>query len=182
MKQFLLKKSFNLWFTGLPSSGKTTTARALKKYLLERGVNPIILDGDEIRKGLSADLGFEEKDREENNRRIIHITDLLVRQGVPVITTFISPYTRTRELARKTIPDFIEVFVDTPIDVCISRDVKGLYAKSKRGEIKKMTGIDDVYEKPKSAEIILHTVDRSLEQNIEELVNYLLKKGYLSEL
>ena len=179
MKKLRLNKAFNLWFTGLPSSGKTTTAIALKKYLQERGIKVVLLDGDEIRKGLSLDLGFSAKDREENNRRIIYITELLVKQGVPVLTTFISPYRKTRRMARKVIPNFIEVFIDTPLEECIRRDVKGLYAKAKRGEIKKMTGIDDDYERPEHAEITITTVSSGIADNIALIINNLQVSAFI---
>jgi len=180
MNNLKLKKAFNLWFTGLPSSGKTTTAVTLKKYLLERAVNVVLLDGDEIRRGLSSDLGFSAKDREENNRRIIYITSLLVDQGIPVLTTFISPYRKTRRMARKIIANFIEIFIDTPIEECIKRDVKGLYAKAKRGELKGMTGIDDVYERPEKAELILKTLGVKVNENILKIIKHLSKQKYLN--
>ena len=175
-----LKQSFCIWFTGLPSSGKTTTALALLDHLRGKGLLPVHLDGDLVRKGLSADLGLSEKDREENNRRVIHVSDIIVRNGVPVISSFISPYRSTRKFARETIPTYIEVFVDTPIAVCIARDVKGLYAKALKGEIKGMTGIDSPYEKPVKPEIVLDSVNSGLEKNIDKIVGYLKKNKLIA--
>lgn len=180
MNKYKLLKSFNLWFTGLPSSGKTTTGSAFREVLSESGISSVLLDGDIVRTGLSADLKFSQKDREENNRRIIHVSDIVVRNDIPAITTFISPYKETRAYARKIIPGFIEVFVDTPIEECIRRDVKGLYAKAKKGEITGMTGVDDPYEVPTDAEITLKTIEHSLEENIQQIVKYLVEKKYLA--
>jgi adenylylsulfate kinase len=179
MRKLLLHKSFNLWFTGLPSSGKSTTAIALRERLTSRGIKVVILDGDEIRKGLSSDLGFEEKDREENNRRVIQINKILVDQGVPVLTTLISPYLRTRKLARKIIPDYVEIFINTPIAECVKRDVKGLYGKAKRGELAKMTGISDKYEIPENPELTIYTKDVKLEENVERIIKFLTDNNYL---
>ena len=180
MEKFRLLKPFNIWFTGLPCSGKTTTAIALKKSFVKSDIKIILLDGDEIRKGLSADLGFKAEDREENNRRIIYITELIVNQGIPVLTTFISPYRKTRRIARSIIPNFIEVFIDTPLETCIKRDVKGLYAKAKKGEIIGMTGIDDKYEIPEKPEISLETVNKKVTTNIQNLIFYLKEKRFIT--
>lgn len=174
-----LNKSFNLWFTGLPSSGKTTTGIALREELKKHGITAVLLDGDVVRKGLTSDLGFSKEDREENNRRIIHVGEILVSAGVPVITTFISPYKSARDFARETIPNFIEVYVDTSIDECIKRDVKGLYAKAQSGEIKNMTGIDDPYEAPENPELVLGTKDRTVEENVERLIEYLREEKFV---
>ena len=176
-----VEKSFNLWFTGLPSSGKTTTAKALHDVLLKEGIVTVHLDGDVVRDGLNQDLGFSEEDRKENNRRIIHVGEIIVSAGVPVLTTFISPYRETRAMAREVIPNFIEVYVATTLEECEKRDVKGLYAKARAGEIKGMTGIDDPYEAPENPEITLETQDVELQENVDKLLAYLKENGYLSE-
>ena len=173
-----LKKVFCIWFTGLPSSGKTTTALELLTYLKRKGIQAVHLDGDIVRKGLNSDLGLSEADREENNRRVIHVAEIVVKSGIPVISSFISPYKRTRKFARQTIPGYIEVFVDTPLEICIERDVKGLYAKALKGEIKDMTGIDSPYEKPRGHEILLETTKNDLKQNVSLISKFLIAKGY----
>jgi len=179
--QYKLVNPFNLWFTGLPSSGKTTAGLVISEALGMHGVRAVVLDGDIVRKGLSADLGFSTEDREENNRRIIYVSEIIVKAGIPVITTFISPFLKTRKLAREVIPGFVEVFVDTPIEECIRRDVKGLYAKAKRGEIKGMTGLDGVYEHPANPDITLKTVDVSPEGNVERVKKYLFEEQFLAK-
>lgn len=168
-----------MWFTGLPSSGKTTTAAALKKRLIDEGVIAIHLDGDVVRKGLNSDLGLSEKDRDENNRRVIHVSEIIVNGGVPVLSSFISPYEKIRKYARGIIPNYLEVYISTPVEVCIERDVKGLYAKAKAGEIKNMTGIDDPYEEPENPDLTVDTVNNDLDTNIEKIMNYLEKEGYI---
>lgn len=180
MKKYILNKSFNLWFTGLPSSGKTTTALELKKIFDNSNFQLVHLDGDVVRKGLSSDLMFSKEDREENIRRIMHVSEIIVSSGIPVLTTFISPHTEVRQNARELIPNYIEVYVSTPLNECINRDVKGLYKKAQAGEIKNMTGLDSVYEAPEEAEIILETVTNSVEDNMEILLNYLIEGGYIS--
>jgi adenylylsulfate kinase len=174
-----LENAFCVWFTGLPSSGKTTTAIALNEELRKYGIIGIHLDGDIVRKGLNSDLGLSAEDRAENNRRTIHVAEIAVKAGVPVYSSFISPYKHTRDFARGVIPDYIEVFVDTSIDECMVRDVKGLYAKAKAGEIKGMTGVDDPYERPENPEMVLDTINKGLAENVERVISYLVEKGYL---
>ena len=174
-----LKKVFCIWFTGLPSSGKTTTALELLTYLKRKGIQAVHLDGDIVRKGLNSDLGLSEADREENNRRVIHVAEIVVKSGIPVISSFISPYKRTRKFARQTIPGYIEVFVDTPLEVCIERDVKGLYAKALKGEIKDMTGLDSPYEKPVDPELKFDTVKSGLKENVAKINQYLKNKSHV---
>jgi adenylyl-sulfate kinase len=173
-----LNKAFCVWLTGLPSSGKTTTALALAEQFKKAGVPVVHLDGDIVRKGLNSDLGLSEADREENNRRVIHVAEIIVKSGIPVISSFISPYLRTRQFARETIPNYIEVFVNTPVEICIERDVKGLYKKALAGEIKEMTGVDSPYEKPEDHELELTTTDEKVEDNIQRIIKYLEDNQY----
>jgi len=174
-----LNKAFNIWFTGLPSSGKTTTGLALRDVLKQNGIKSVVLDGDVTRGGLSSDLGFSEVDRVENNRRIIYVAEIIVKSDIPVITTFISPFVDTRNYAKKIIPNFIEVFINTPVKKCIERDVKGLYKKAQNGEISNMTGLDGRYDIPNSPDIELDTVDMDIDNNISIILDYLIDKKYI---
>lgn len=171
-----------LWFTGLSGCGKSTIANLVEKKLLDLGRHTFTLDGDNVRHGLNKDLGFTQADRVENIRRIGEVAKLMVDSGLITLTSFISPFKSERQMARILMEDgeFIEIFVDTPIDVCESRDVKGLYAKARTGEIKNFTGIDSPYEAPENAEIHLKTVDMSAEESANLIVKYLEDKGYLS--
>ncbi|GJM19909.1 MAG: hypothetical protein DHS20C14_21220 [Phycisphaeraceae bacterium] len=160
-----------LWMTGLSGSGKSTIASALEAALIERGVFAYRLDGDNVRHGLNANLGFGADDRAENIRRVGEVAKLFADAGVVAVTSFISPYRADRARVRKLhaaagLP-FLEVFVDTPIEVCESRDPKGLYKKARAGEIKGFTGIDDPYEAPESPEVTLPTADESVAQSVE---------------
>jgi bifunctional enzyme CysN/CysC len=164
-----------LWFTGLSGSGKSTIANLLDKRLHADGKHTYILDGDNVRHGLNRDLGFTEADRVENIRRVAEVAKLLVDAGLIVIVSFISPYRAERQFARNLFApgEFIEVFVDTPLDECERRDVKGLYAKARRGELKNFTGIDSIYEPPPSAEVHLRTVVMRPESCVDEIVRLL---------
>ena len=153
-----------IWLTGLPSSGKTTLAEAVAESLRSRGAPVEVLDGDEIRRSLSADLGFSAKDRREHVRRVIFLSKLLSRHGINVIVPLISPYRETRELARREVGRSIEVYVKCPIEECIRRDVKGLYAKALRGEITQFTGVSDPYEPPEAPEVTVETHIWSIEE------------------
>tara|TARA_R110000782_G_scaffold103991_5_gene191537 strand:+ start:24209 stop:24880 length:672 start_codon:yes stop_codon:yes gene_type:complete len=172
-----------LWFTGLSGSGKSTIASALEAALIGRGVFSYRLDGDNVRHGLNANLGFSASDREENIRRIGEVSKLFADAGVIAITSFISPYRADRAQVRALHADaglpFFEVFVNTPIEVCESRDPKGLYKKARAGEIKGFTGIDDPYEAPESPEIELKTAERSIQESVVELTTALERGGYL---
>jgi bifunctional enzyme CysN/CysC len=161
-----------LWFTGLSGSGKSTIANLLEKRLHADLKHTYILDGDNIRHGLSRDLGFTEADRVENIRRVGEVAKLLVDAGLIVIVSFISPYRAERQTARSLFdPDeFVEIFVDTPLDECERRDIKGLYAKARRGELKNFTGIDSDYEAPQTPEIHLRTVGTAPERCVEEIL------------
>jgi sulfate adenylyltransferase len=168
-----------LWFTGLSGSGKSTTAEVLTILLLERGRQVTILDGDVVRTHLSKGLGFSKEDRDTNIRRIGFVAAEIVRHGGMVICAAVSPYRTTRNEIRNLVgPDhFTEIFVDTSIEVCEQRDVKGMYAKARRGEVTGFTGIDDPYEAPLHAEITLDTVNHAAEENARSILDYLLAKG-----
>jgi sulfate adenylyltransferase len=172
---------FCVWFTGLSGSGKTTTAEVLLGKLTERGRTVTYLDGDVVRLHLSKGLGFSREDRDTNILRIGFVASEIVRHGGAVITAAISPYRLTREEVRQMVGSdhFIEVFVDTPLEVCEQRDVKGMYARARRGEISTFTGVDDPYESPINPEIRLETVQASVEENAERIVAYLAEHGLL---
>ncbi len=170
-----------IWFTGLSGSGKSTIANAVDEVLNGRGLKTYILDGDNIRMGLNGDLGFSPEDRKENIRRIANVAKLFADSGTIVLTAFISPYEEDRQMAREIIgDDYVEVFVDTPLDECEKRDPKGLYKKARAGEIKGFTGIDAPYEEPTNAEVKLNNL--SIENAIEYIVNYLEHKNALSNI
>jgi adenylylsulfate kinase len=175
------QKGFTLWFTGLPCSGKTAIADRLAQVLKERGLKVERLDGDVVRQSLCRDLGFSRHDRDENIRRVTFVAKLLTRNGVAVLTSFISPYREIRDEARREIGDFIEVYVKCPLEVCMARDVKGMYQKAIRGEIKEFTGISDPYEEPLQPELILETDRETIEESISKVLNYLRQTGYLED-
>ncbi len=169
------QKPCMLWFTGLPGSGKSTIANLVEQRLFAQGRHTYILDGDNVRHGLNQDLGFTDVDRVENIRRVAETAKLFVDAGLIVLVSFISPFRSERRLARDLAKEgeFIEIFVDTPIEVCISRDPKGLYKRAQAGEIKNFTGIDSPYETPENAELVLKTEDISAEDVAERVVSYL---------
>jgi sulfate adenylyltransferase len=177
------RQGFCVWFTGLSGSGKSTTADALTVMLQEHGRQVTVLDGDVVRTHLSRGLGFSAEDRDINIRRIGFVAAELVRHGGVVVCAAVSPYRATRNDVRNMVGEgnFVEVYVDTPIDVCESRDVKGLYAKARAGEIKGFTGIDDPYEEPMSAEIVLDTVAMSPEKNARLIIDHLRAERLLRE-
>ena len=176
-------RGFCIWFTGLSGSGKTTTAQALLERLTRKGRTITYLDGDMVRQHLSKGLGFSREDRDTNILRIGFVAAEIVRHGGGVIAAAISPYRGTRQEVRRMVGSarFVEVFVDTPIEVCEQRDAKGMYARARRGELKAFTGVDDPYEPPLSPEIRLETVHASVEENIGRIVEYLQKRGFLKE-
>jgi adenylylsulfate kinase len=167
-----------LWFTGLSGSGKSTIANAVSNELFRQGINEYVLDGDNIRHGLNKDLGFSDYDRTENIRRIGEVAKLFVDSGKVVTTAFISPFRSDREQVRSLFEDgeFIEVFVQCPIEECERRDPKQLYAKARRGEIKDFTGIDSPYEAPEQPEITLRSDQVSVEEAVEQVFAYLREK------
>jgi adenylylsulfate kinase len=170
-----------LWFTGLSGSGKSTVANAVDKMLHDLGCKTYVLDGDNVRHGLNGDLTFTDEDRIENIRRIGEVSKLFVDAGLIVSTAFISPFIADREMVRKQLVkgEFIEVFVDTPLDICEQRDPKGLYKKARTGEIKNFTGISSTYEAPINAEIVVKTAELSVEECARQVVRYLEGKGKL---
>jgi adenylylsulfate kinase len=179
MKQTNRDRGCVIWFTGLSGSGKTTIAHAVEEQLLDAGVPVEILDGDIVRENLSKGLGFSKEDRDINIRRIAFVAHLLQRNGVFVITAAISPYREIRDEARAMTKDFVEVFADAPLEVCEQRDVKGLYAKARAGEIKGFTGIDDPYEPPLNAEVVCNTDGESVEESAKKVIDRLVELKYL---
>jgi adenylylsulfate kinase len=178
-KERLLKqKGIAIWFTGLSGSGKTTIAITLEKELYKKGLLTQVLDGDNIRAGINSNLGFSESDRIENIRRIAEITKLFVHSGIITLCCFVSPTEEIRSIARNIIgrEDFLEVFVDTPLEVCEKRDIKGLYAKARKGEIKDFTGVNAPFELPASAGIVLQTNKLSIEECAAKIISHLEKR------
>jgi sulfate adenylyltransferase len=175
------QQGFCLWFTGLSGAGKSTTAEIVTSLLLEHGRQITILDGDVVRTHLSKGLGFSRDDRDTNILRIGFVASEIVRHNGVVICAAVSPYRAARNECRSMVSDgrFIEVFVDTPIEVCEQRDVKGLYSKARRGELKGFTGVDDPYEAPIDPEIVLDTVKYSPEQNARRIIAFLEQRGFL---
>lgn len=178
-------RGFTVWFTGLSGSGKTTLARSVIKELKARDVSVELLDGDEVRTNLSQGLGFSKEDRDTNIRRIGYVSRLLSRNGVGVITAAISPYREIRDEARHLITgdgvEFIEVYVQCPIDMLIERDVKGLYKRALAGEIKEFTGVSDPYEEPLSPEVTVKTDSESIEESASKIIAALERRGLLAE-
>jgi len=175
-------KSFVLWFTGLSGSGKSTLAHAIEKKLYQRGCRTFVLDGDNVRHGLSSNLSFSEDDRKENIRRIGEAAKLMTEAGVIALTAFISPFKADREMVRSLFPhgEFIEVYCDASLEVCESRDVKGLYKKARAGEIKNYTGIDSPYESPINPELIVSTGENSIKDGVDLVLDYLSRKMMIS--
>jgi bifunctional enzyme CysN/CysC len=175
------QKPVVLWFTGLSGSGKSTIANLVEKSLVAEGRHTYLLDGDNVRHGLNKDLGFTTADRVENIRRVAETAKLFVDSGLIVLVSFISPFRSERQMARELLEpgEFLEVFIDTPIDVCAQRDPKGLYEKAKAGQIKNFTGIDSPYEAPENAELVIKTVEGSPESHAQDLVATLRAKGYI---
>ncbi|GHG59626.1 adenylyl-sulfate kinase [Alishewanella longhuensis] len=171
-----------LWFTGLSGSGKSTVANALEQALVAKGIHTYLLDGDNVRHSLCADLGFSEADRNENLRRVGAVAGLMVDAGLLVLSAFISPYRNQRELVKSLVPPgkFLEIHIATPLEVCEQRDVKGLYKKARAGEIRQFTGISDPYEAPLAPDLVLNTAESTLEQSVEQLLALLVNKGVIA--
>ncbi|MBU1215150.1 MAG: adenylyl-sulfate kinase [Gammaproteobacteria bacterium] len=172
-----------LWFTGLSGAGKSTLAHALEEELHQRGCRTFVLDGDNVRHGLCGDLGFSEKDRIENIRRVGEIAKLFMEAGVIVLTAFISPFRADRERVRGMVEhgDFMEIFCDSPIEVCETRDVKGLYKKARAGQIPEFTGITSPYEKPENPELTVNTGATALDQCVGQVLDGMLVHGILKQ-
>ncbi|WP_077211653.1 adenylyl-sulfate kinase [Bacillus dakarensis] len=170
-----------LWFTGLSGSGKSTIANAVSNELFQQGINEYVLDGDNVRHGLNKDLGFSEYDRTENIRRIGEVAKLFVDSGKIVTTAFISPFKSDRDGVRELFEDgeFIEIFIDCPIEECERRDPKQLYAKARSGQIKDFTGIDSPYEAPDRPELTIRSDQLSVEESVEAIFNFLKEKNII---
>ena len=172
-------KGFTLWFTGLPCSGKTTLADAVADDLKARGMKVERLDGDIVRQGLTRDLGFSKEDRAMNIERVTFVAKLLTRNGVAVLCTFVSPYNSIRRKSREEIGEYLLVDVKATPEVCAERDIKGMWAKAKAGEIKNFTGYDDPYEEPDNAQITVDTDKETVEESKAIVIDWLDKNGYL---
>jgi adenylylsulfate kinase len=176
-------RGFVVWLTGLPSSGKTTIARRLEKYLRDRGFKVELLDGDEVRKWLSPEAGFSREDRERHLRRVAYVSKLLARNGVAVIASFVSPYRNVRDEARRMVESeglkFIEVYVKCSLEECMRRDSKGLYEKALRGEVRDMTGVQDVYEEPLNPEVLVDSERQDPDRCVEEIAGKLRELNLL---
>ena len=171
-------KGLTLWFTGLPRAGKSTIAGLVAGRLRAAGVQQIeILDGDEVREGLCRDLGFSRADREENIHRITFVSKVLTRNGVVVLVAAISPFREGRERAREEIQSFVEVWCRAPVEACAARDYKGLYEKAMRGEIDNLTGVNDPYEEPEDADLVLRTDSETPEDSAERVMDLLREKN-----
>jgi adenylylsulfate kinase len=176
-------KSVVLWFTGLSGSGKSTLAHAVEEKLYQQGLNTFVLDGDNVRHGLNKDLGFSDQDRKENIRRISEAAKLMLEAGIITLTAFISPFKEEREMARSLMPhgDFIEIHCFCPLEVCETRDVKGLYKRARKGEIKDFTGISSPYEAPVKPELRVDTDTLTLKEGAGQVIALLRERNILPE-
>ncbi|HEY58274.1 MAG TPA: adenylyl-sulfate kinase [Anaerolineae bacterium] len=170
---------FTVWFTGLSGAGKSTIANALAKELRARGMKVEVLDGDVIRTNLSKGLGFSKEDRDTNVLRVGWVAEVLSRNGVAVLCALISPYRETRNKVRERVQNFVEVYVNAPLEEVIRRDVKGLYKKALAGEIKNFTGVSDPYEPPENPEVVCNTAEETLEESVQKVLDYLERRGWL---
>ncbi len=175
-------KSVILWFTGFSGAGKSTLAHSVEERLHKLGCSTFVLDGDNVRQGLCGDLTFTENDRKENIRRIGQVSKLFIESGVIVLTAFISPFKADRQLVRNMTKhgDFIEIYCNSPIEVCEQRDIKGLYKKARTGEVKEFTGISSPYEEPCNPELIINTGSDSLEKSTDDVLQYLNERNILA--
>jgi len=173
------QKGFTAWFTGLPCCGKTTIADRVAEILKEKGYKVERLDGDVVRKSLTSDLGFSKKDRDENIKRVTFVAKLLTRNGVAVLATFVSPYRKRRNKSRQEIGDFVEIYIRCPVEVCMRRDVKGMYKKAFAGKIKDFTGVNDPYEEPVNPELIIDSDKKTLEESVEKVLRKLEELRYI---
>lgn len=177
-EQQLRQRGLTVWFTGLSGSGKSTIAVALERRLSQQGIFSRILDGDNIRTGINRGLGFSKEERRENIRRIAEVSKLFTETGIVTLSAFVSPTNELREMAREIIgkEDFVEIFVATPLEECERRDVKGLYAKARRGEIKDFTGITSPFEAPESPALAIDTTNLSVEEAVERVLEIIIPK------
>jgi len=173
------QQGFTLWMTGLSGAGKTTIARILETELKARDLKIERLDGDVVRESLTRDLGFSKEDRNKNIERVTFVAKLLSRNGVGVVASFISPYQETRNMIRENTTNFLEVFVHAPLEVCEERDVKGMYAKARTGEIKNFTGISDPYEDPIEPDFVVHTHEETPEESAARLITFLEERSLI---
>lgn len=180
-KKQMKQRGVTIWFTGLSGAGKTTITRAVAKLLEENNYAFEILDGDIVRENLTKGLGFSKEDRDTNIRRIGFVANLLTRHGVIVLVSAISPYREIRQEVKEKIGDFVEVYVNAPLNVCEERDVKGLYKRARAGEIKSFTGIDDPYEPPVNPELECRTDLEELSESVTKVFDKLQEMGYISE-
>ena len=174
------EKGFTAWFTGLPCSGKSTIADATAEELRQMGLKAERLDADIIRKHLWRELGYSKEDRDENIRRAAYLAQLLTRNGIAVLTSFISPYQELRDYARKQIGNFVEIYVKCPVEVCIQRDSRGMYRKALAGEIQNFTGVSDPYEEPLNPEVIIESDREPVKQSVARVIAKLKELGYIS--
>jgi len=176
-------RSVLVWFTGLSGSGKSTVAHSVEERLHQLGCSTFVFDGDNVRHGLCADLGFSIEDRHENIRRISEMAKLFINAGVIALTAFISPLRADRQRVRQLVgeADFIEIYCDCPLEVCEKRDVKGLYKKARRGEIGEFTGISSPYEVPEHADAVLHTGRETLEESVDKVIKVLRERGVVGQ-
>jgi adenylylsulfate kinase len=175
-------RSVVLWFTGLSGSGKSTLAHSVEEKLYQKGCRTFVLDGDNVRHGLNSNLDFSESGRTENIRRISEVSKLMLESGLIVMTAFISPFNKDRNEARKLISsdDFIEIYCKASLEICETRDVKGLYKRARAGEIKNYTGIDSPYEIPENPELIIDTDNQGLEDSVSTILSFLELNGVIS--
>lgn len=174
-------EGFTLWLTGMSGAGKSTLSERLMARFREGGARAELLDGDEVRAALSPNLGFSHADRDSHVRRLGFVSQLLTRNGVISVVAAISPYRETRDEVKLSIPRFVEIFVDCPIDVLTARDVKGLYKRALAGELKNFTGISDPYEPPVHADIVIHSDRESIEESLNKIWCELIRRGLVGE-
>jgi len=173
------QQGFVVWMTGLSGAGKTTIARQVESKLKARGLKIERLDGDVVRQSLTRDLGFTKEDRDNNIARVTFVAKLLSRNNVGVIASFISPYEETRNYVRQETTNFMEVFINAPLEVCAERDVKGLYEKAFAGEIPNFTGVSDPYEEPNDADLVINTHLEEPDESAERLIHFLEERGFV---
>jgi len=175
------QQGFVLWMTGLSGAGKTTLALVLEKELKARGLRVERLDGDIVREGLTRDLGFSKEDRDKNIERVTFVAKLLSRNGVATLCSFISPYKTTRDMIRREVTNFVECYVEVPLEEAIRRDVKGLYKKALAGQIPNFTGVSDPYEPPDNPEIVVNTAEQSEDESIQVILSTLGRAGLIGK-